>query len=252
MSLLNLLGPNGLIQLPMCRVLYFHSFGKDELDMPLERFEEIVVGLLNKGFHLTSSEKATWSKKNVVITFDDGYANNLGAIEILAKHNCSGTVFMCSDYIGSSAITRDTNLYPNRRFLSRYDLKRIVELGSEIGSHGAGHINYGTSSPRTRRQDLRNSVKTLEGVLDKRIMAFAFPNGQRGAFQVEDFEMFADCGIKMIFTTVWGRMNKKQAFKCRCEVRHTDDVKTVLAKVKGKYVHRFIFDRYTKRGMLWT
>ena len=235
----------------MARAIYFHSFGRKDMDMPLEVFEEIVGALIKKGYSLTSVSDADWGNKNIIITFDDGYKNNLEAIKILANNGCSSTIFVCSHFIGEKGVDPSSNLYPGRDFLTLKDLQLIQNMGSEIGCHGAQHINYGTASDFEIREDLVTCANFLRRELTGEVTSFAFPCGQRGAFDHRSIRYLEDQGFSNVFTTVWGRARKNSFFKNRCEVKASDTKVEVLRKVKGFYLHRTLFDRVTNRGSDW-
>ena len=98
-----------------CIVLNYHGLIESISEPRLERnfhlyksFEE-QIRFLNKKFNIVSLQEFYFKlsnnlsfKNNVLITFDDGYANNLIAREILDKinPNLSFTIFISTGYIG--------------------------------------------------------------------------------------------------------------------------------------------------------
>ena len=94
-------------------------------------------------------------------------------LELLAKHETHGTFFM----LGLVA-ERHPRL-----------VRRIVEGGHEVASHGHGHQRVAPMNAETFRVDLRRSVRTLEDITGQRVLGFRAPGfsivpGTEWAFDV--------------------------------------------------------------------
>lgn len=85
----------------------------------IEQFEAHILYLKKKKFkflnamellHFIENPKEIKTRKMVCITFDDGYQNNLKAIEILEKNAVSGTFFISSDSINAATSIWTVNL----------------------------------------------------------------------------------------------------------------------------------------------
>lgn len=81
----------------------------------IKQFEDHIIFLLKKKYifinaselvHYIHNPNEIKNKKLICITFDDGYKNNLKAIEILNKYKLSGTFF-----ISSAAINTNTSIW---------------------------------------------------------------------------------------------------------------------------------------------
>ncbi len=55
-------------------------------------------------------------------------------------------------------------------------IRKIVDAGHEVGSHGCNHINLYTMSPEEVNDDVQRSVKTLEDVTGKKVIGYRAPN----------------------------------------------------------------------------
>src|SRR5215203_1242979 len=97
---------------PEALVLLYHRVTRLETDpqwlsVPPERFDE-QVEMLVRNWHVLSLPRllgtlheGTLPKRSVVITFDDGYADNLfEAKPILERHGLPATVFVASGFVG--------------------------------------------------------------------------------------------------------------------------------------------------------
>jgi peptidoglycan/xylan/chitin deacetylase (PgdA/CDA1 family) len=85
----------------------------------VSQFKEHVLFLKKKKFRFLNATELAYfidnpkeikSQKMVCITFDDGYQNNLKAIEILRNNNVSGTFFITSNAINSKTSIWTVNL----------------------------------------------------------------------------------------------------------------------------------------------
>lgn len=100
---------------PELTILIFHKIFREkeeaqaEETLPTERitlaeFDEILTYWQNTGYHFISPELLTEGailphKKNILLTFDDGYFNNSWTLPILEKYNAPALFFITTDYI---------------------------------------------------------------------------------------------------------------------------------------------------------
>lgn len=107
-------------------ILTYHGLVDEITNVRLQRnfhtvqqFEEHILYLKKKNFkflnaselvHFIENPKEIKSQKMVCITFDDGYQNNLKAIEILEKNAAYGIFFVSSDSINSTTSIWTVNL----------------------------------------------------------------------------------------------------------------------------------------------
>jgi len=109
-----------------------------------------------------------------ILTFDDGYRDVLKVKSFIDAFGIKPTIFVLSDTKG---VKRD-ELENNNRLLSKKDIKKIIKLGWEIGSHSATHqLLTGLKEPELE-EEILESKKTLEKSLSTKVKYFAYPKGK--------------------------------------------------------------------------
>lgn len=157
------------------------------------------------------------AKPAVVVTFDDGYADNLHtALPVLERLGIPATFFIVSDYLGrefwwdeldrldtgSGPLPAESELLacsdeqrrsildgvarrgrwcsasPLHRALTAEELRRTAENGLiEIGSHGATHRLLPVLPIEEQRRELRASRQVLETLVGGPVTSFSYPHG---------------------------------------------------------------------------
>jgi len=118
----------------------------------------------------------------VAITFDDGYLDNrTTAAPIMQALGLTATFFVSTDMIGSvKPFPHDEERgRPPQPHLNWDDLRTLVAMGFDIGSHTCSHADMGAISPDQAEVELRVSRERLERELRQPIRMFAFPYGRR-------------------------------------------------------------------------
>ena len=102
----------------------------------------------------------------VVITFDDGYLDNIkNVFPVLKKMNFPATIFMITDNLGKED------------WLSEEDLRILDGSGIAIGSHTASHAFLPDLSSARRREEIVESKEKLEAILGHVVTLFSYPAG---------------------------------------------------------------------------
>ena len=143
----------------------------------------------NKITEYKNSPERYTSGPYLVLTFDDGLQNNLGAAEVLATHGVSAIFFIVPEFVESTA-SEDyylRNIRPkpdysidkskeDRSAMSWDDIKRLLDLGQVIGSHSLTHLMHGQMQHDAYEKEIIESKKVLESKLGVEIQHFASPN----------------------------------------------------------------------------
>jgi len=121
--------------------------------------------------------------RTVAITFDDGYRDNLFAARVLADFGLPAVFFVPTAFVGTERVFAwDRGLAPMAN-ASWTDLREMIGLGHEIGSHTVTHANLGKVSSEQAQWELIESKAHLEAQLGQRVRWFAYPFGGRNDIQ---------------------------------------------------------------------
>lgn len=106
-------------------------------------------------------------EKAVLLSFDDGYADNYNyAYPVLREEKVPGTFFVVSGTIGKT----------NR--MTADQLREMQSNGMKIGSHTVNHEKLTDMSPEQIDFELGKSKEMLEKILKKPVCALAYPTGK--------------------------------------------------------------------------
>ena len=183
-----------------------------ELTVRPEEFEEQLKHLARANyrsvtlseFHSLLAEGKPIAPNAILITFDDGYEDNLlWAAPLLKKYGFSGVIFAVSDFIGKTT----AELWPNGdpanygKFLDASQIRTLHDCGIEFGSHTATHPLLTTLASERQEQELTESKRGLEALVKAPVLSIAYPGG--------DFDEVTErctraAGYCLAFTTIPG------------------------------------------------
>ena len=159
-------------------ILMYHSLNpnsnlvtseKVKLDIFLRQMEFIkrkkyqVISLQEYGKLL--EKKNPLPKKGVIITFDDGYKDNLEGIKILRKFNFPATIFVIRNKIGKE------------NYLREEEIKEILKNSEvKIGSHTLDAYLPELDDNRLR-EEIWGSKRQLEEIFSTEINTISYPLG---------------------------------------------------------------------------
>lgn len=130
--------------------------------------------------------------KSVVITFDDGYADNFdNAFPVLRKMDFPATIFMITDNVNKEG------------WLGEEDLRILDSTRVEIGSHTLSHAYLpNIDDPEVVRQEIYDSKTKLETILGHPVDEFSYP---AGGFTNAAKESVEQAGYRGAVTTNHGK-----------------------------------------------
>jgi peptidoglycan/xylan/chitin deacetylase (PgdA/CDA1 family) len=160
-------------------------------------FERQLAGLLNRGWQAWPLKQVLACiardlpvpRKTFVVTFDDGYANNLiQAYPILTRLHVPATLFLATAYLDSklpfpsddwSAAGQPGVPSEAWRPLTSEECERLIANGLvELGAHTHTHADF-RGRPEAFAQDLAENLEVLSERFGVEQPAFAFPYGTR-------------------------------------------------------------------------
>lgn len=169
------------------RILIYHSISEHRQDpfaVSPKTFEEQMVWLLKSGFSVISLQQAADDlraknplRRKVVLTFDDGYQDFLDeAVPILTKHHLPATLFVAFGKLGKLS---DWCRYEKaRRHLDWHALRKIKEIGFDIGSHSMNHPDLTSLDEQCLLNELSESLHLLKSEIGATFVPFAYPWGR--------------------------------------------------------------------------
>lgn len=179
-----------------------------------------VIGL--KGYCLMLKNKQRIPKNLIVLTFDDGYKDNLKAVKILKELGFPATIFIITENIGKPG------------YLSEKDIRYILNnTNITIGSHTITHPNLPELSGYKLKKEIAGSKTILENKFAVQIKTIAYPGG---AFNQKTIEGAEDAQYLCACTTNRGFSKKLNLFALRrIKPTERDTDFTFWSKLSGFY-----------------
>jgi peptidoglycan/xylan/chitin deacetylase (PgdA/CDA1 family) len=217
------------------RVLMYHKVvtnNSDFLSVTTAQFEAQLAYLKSKNYQFITAQNLLdfyidnkpLPTKPLLITFDDGYLNNLElAYPILKKHSANATIFIPTSFVGK------TNAWDNGsdRIMSIEELKSLGPSVFELALHSHKHQNYAGLSVAEIAEDVAQNVAFFKENKLNYTPVFAYPYGGRPENETKNrmTTVFKMMGVKAAFR-IGNRVN---SFKIndlyelnRIDVRGTD------------------------------
>lgn len=167
--------------------------------------------------------------RSVVITFDDGYVDNLAARDALLQRGMRATWFIVSGSIGTDPGWKGDGR-PAGRLLNAGELREMNASGMEIGSHTVSHVRLPTLGDEELARELADSKAALEDCLGMAVTSFAYPYGAwdaRCVTAVRDAGYAAACTTR----TGWALRDGDPLTLRRLTVFNTDTTASLARKL---------------------
>mgnify|MGYP001187649587 CR=1 FL=1 len=158
-------------------ILLYHSIAEESgnpLIMPPDRFQRQMAYLRDMGYHpLFFGELRDWKKgrlpqKSVIITLDDGYADNYAAaFPVLKRTGMKATIFAITGKIGHTG------------YLTWEQLRAMELFGFvDTQSHTVSHPDLTKLNAGEKSRELLRSREAIHRYLGHWPLAFAYPYGK--------------------------------------------------------------------------
>jgi peptidoglycan/xylan/chitin deacetylase (PgdA/CDA1 family) len=202
------------------RVLMYHKVNDawpNPASVPTAVFEEQMALLEELGYQPVSLdavvahylEGARLPERAVLLTFDDGYRDNLeNALPVLRRHAYPAVLFVPIGFLDDSrplpheealrllGISNDT--------VGWDELAELEAGGVRVESHGIGHRPLSELEPAEATREIALSKLRLEERLGREVEAFAFVKGSLADYRPEHASLVQQAGYKLAFTSVSG------------------------------------------------
>jgi peptidoglycan/xylan/chitin deacetylase (PgdA/CDA1 family) len=162
----------------------------------------------------------------LAITFDDGYADNLDAIEVLLDRGLSSTIYVT------------TNEVDGRNRLSRSQLAELAcTTGVEVGAHGVRHRRLDELDLRELGEEVTASKVWLEDVIGREVRSFSYPHGAYDS-RVRQAVMAAGYRSAVAVKNALSHGDDDPFAIARWTVMRETPVERVVAVIEGEGVRR--------------
>lgn len=128
--------------------------------------------------------------KRAVVTFDDGYRNNLTqGLPVLQRLGIPATVFVVTQDVGKTNVVWSEAGETNPGDLLSWDeIRQLQKHGWEVGSHCSEHVHLAEKTPDVQARLVRASFQALEKELGAGAFPFAYPYGSFDAITAKAVE----------------------------------------------------------------
>lgn len=178
---------------------------ENPLVMNTKDFEEQMKYLKEAGYHTINSQQlyaylyegAELPDKPIMITFDDGYADNYTkAYPIMKKYGFTGTIFVITD----TAVHTEQG-----RYLSWEQIEEMGKDGFSFESHTVNHKDLTKVTPEALAYELQQSKMEMEEHLGKLCRMIAYPEGE---YNKRVIQATKEAGYALAFTIDIGRVHR--------------------------------------------
>ncbi|HVT47047.1 MAG TPA: polysaccharide deacetylase family protein [Vicinamibacterales bacterium] len=142
----------------------------------------------------------------VVLTFDDGYADNvLNVRAVLEPLGLSATFFVCSEHLTTGrAFQHDVAAGDDGfRPMTWGDARTLVRQGFTMASHTRTHFNCGSTDIERLRREIGDARTEIEAELGCPVPLFSFPWGQPANISADAVDV-AHARYEAIFSACGG------------------------------------------------
>ncbi len=172
-------------------VLYYHSVSDEPigiriLSVTTENFEAQVRHLLENGYMpIYMDEDPSLYEKPVILTFDDGYADNYTNLyPILEEYNVKATIFIVRDFVDTPG------------YLTSEQIQDMPLVSFQ--SHTATHRLLPELSEADIREELAESKAFIEHLTGKAVYALCYPVGKFSNTVARLSSEYYSCGVTIM------------------------------------------------------
>jgi peptidoglycan/xylan/chitin deacetylase (PgdA/CDA1 family) len=187
------------------------------MSMPVSLFDEQMAQLRELGYTVVDLDAVLKHYRDhaplpdgaILITFDDGYRDNLeNAAPILHRHGYPAVQFVPLAYVG------DRQPLPHEEHLARSgvinrtvdweELGELEKLGVRIESHGISHRPLADLELDEAAREIAISKLRLEERLGRPVRAFSYVKGSEAHYKPVHLSLVRQAGYDVAFTAVSG------------------------------------------------
>ncbi len=246
---------NYTYQLP---ILLYHrvvnetsAIGRHKLYVKEKQFRRQMQWLSDNGYqtltfrdleHLPAQDG---NNKKVILTFDDGYADNYSIMfPILKEFGFKAVIFLVTGLKWNEWGTAEGE--PTLDLLNTQQVHEMDAYGIEFGGHTQHHIDMKESSEAIQRKEINGCFKDLEELLDKKPVSFSYPFG---AYNEDTLKLIGESAFSFGITTIFGpeEWTQDELRIRRIEIGPKTNMMSFRRKVSGRYLQTNRLNYYINR-----
>jgi len=180
-------------------------------------------------------------KNAVLVTFDDGYEDNfIYAYPILKHYNCPAIIFLATHFIdGKLKFTNDQR----HGAMTWNQIKKLTKDNLiDIGAHTRTHRILSRININEVKDEIFGSIEDIESNIQRKMKAFAFPNGRLEDVSVNALNYISDSDIELAFSTTWRSWSFKRDryLLNRIMITGSDTLEVLDIKLKGHFDYIYL------------
>ncbi|MGA0555848.1 polysaccharide deacetylase family protein [Larkinella sp. VNQ87] len=226
-------------------VLMFHKIDperQDSLTVSVRQLEQQLAWLQTHRYQIVTlrdvmtaiDQNRPLPPRSVLLTFDDGYVNNLTyALPVLQRFGRQAVVFVPTAFVGQCN-QWDGCTEP---LMNPEQLRQLLPT-FELALHSHQHLNYKNRSADEIRTDLQQNLNAFDALNLPYVRAFAYPYGGRPndpAIKQAMQQAMTEAGIRVAFR-IGNRLNRfpiQNRYELqRLDIRGTDSLARFVRKVR--------------------
>jgi peptidoglycan/xylan/chitin deacetylase (PgdA/CDA1 family) len=190
---------------------------KNPLTIPVSLFDEQMAQLRELGYQVVDLDAviahytrgAPLPPRAVLITFDDGYRDNLAnAAEVLERHGYPAVLFVPIGYLDEERpLPHEERLAANGLVNGTLEWDQLADLerhGIRVESHGISHRPLADLEVDEAAREIIISKLRLEERLGRPVRAFSYVKGSEAHYRPVHLSLIKQAGYDVAFTSISG------------------------------------------------
>jgi peptidoglycan/xylan/chitin deacetylase (PgdA/CDA1 family) len=236
---------------PLVAILAYHKIGEPPADgwytwsyVPTEVFEQQLAYLAANDWTVIDlptllrglDAPETLPARAALITFDDGYRNNLTeALPVLQRFGYPAVIFVPTGLVGGyNAFDADIQYEPKEDLCTWDELRELARNGVAVESHSVGHPHFSELDADKQIAEIRQSSESLAANLGQPATMFSFPYGDEGPDPAHTEQLLIEAGYQAACLYLGGPFRASQASRyhlSRVPIGPDTDMRAVLEEV---------------------
>lgn len=143
-------------------------------------------------------ERGVTPRRDLAITFDDGYRDNFeNAAPLLERFSLPATFFVVTQWMGTDIVPWwDRNEGVRYPWMSWDEVRSLHQRGFTIGAHTRTHVDLGSAEPGKAAGEIIGARNDVEAQLSAPVDLFAYPYGRPNNLAAANRELVQKAGFR--------------------------------------------------------